>query len=307
MPFSDTYKRNECMGIEVQQTTRVDEIVTAGHEEYLKALFDAVHTGILVIDPAAHRIIDVNPAAARMIGLSRDEIIGSVCHRFVCPAEEGKCPVTDLGQAIHQSERVLRSADGRERAIIKTVVPSILNGDRCLIESFVDISEQKQIRRKIEESEQRTRDLADSLPQIVFETDVVGKITFSNRRGLEIMRYTQEDLEKGLNALEMFIPEDQERIRGNILRILKGEVLPDIEYTARRKDASTFPVIINATPIIRGGRARGIRGIIVDISDIKRTETALRESESLYRALFEGTGTAMAIIEEDTTISLVNS
>ncbi len=134
-----------------------------------------------------------------------------------------------------------------------------------------------------------------------------GRITFGNRRGLEILRYTQEDLDRGLNALDMFIPEDQERIQGNIIRILKGEVLPDIEYTARRKDGRTFPVIINATPIIRGGRAAGIRGIIVDISDIKRTETALRESGSLYRALFEGTGTAMAIIEEDTTISLVNS
>jgi PAS domain S-box-containing protein len=154
------------MGIEVQQTTRIEETVTAGHEEYLKALFDAVHTGILVIDPAAHRIIDVNPAAARMIGRTRDEIIGSVCHRFVCPAEEGQCPVTDLGQAIHQSERALRSADGRERPIIKTVVPAVMNGRRCLIESFVDISEQKRIQHEIKESEQRFRELADSLPQI---------------------------------------------------------------------------------------------------------------------------------------------
>jgi PAS domain S-box-containing protein len=295
------------MGIEIQQITRGTENVATGQEEYLKALFDAVHTGILVIDPAVHRIIDVNPAAARMVGLSRDEIIGSVCHRFVCPAEEGKCPVTDLGHAIHQSERLLRTADGRERPIIKTVVPAIMNGRNCLIESFVDISEQKRIQREIAESEQRTRELADSLPQIVFETDGTGRVTFGNRRGLAILRYTQEDLDRGMNALDMFIPEDRERIRGNIIRILKGEVLPDIEYTARRKDGSTFPVIINATPIIREGRAAGIRGIIVDISDIKRTETALRESESLYRALFEGTGTAMAIIEEDTTISLVNS
>ena len=210
-------KRNRCMGIDVQQTTRIEDAVATGNEEYLKALFDAVHTGILIIDPAAHRIIDVNPAAARMIGLSRDEIIGSVCHRFVCPSEEGQCPVTDLGHAVHQSKRVLRLADGRERSIIKTVVPSILNGERCLIESFVDISEQKRIRRKIEESEQRTRDLADSLPQIVFETDVVGKITFSNRRGLEIMRYTQEELGGGrLRILSEGSRDDMLRLERNL-------------------------------------------------------------------------------------------
>ncbi len=289
------------------QTAAKAQILSTGNEEYLKALFDAVHTGILVIDPAMHRIIDVNPSAARMIGLPREQIVGSVCHRFVCPAEEGKCPVTDLGQAVHQSERVLCTADGREIPIVKTVVPASMNGRSCLIESFVDISEQKRIQRAIEDSEQRTRELADSLPQIVFETDVVGKITFSNRRGLEVLQYTQEDLARGINALDMFIPEDQERIQKNIIRILKGEILPDIEYTARRKDGRTFPVIINAAPIIRGGRAAGIRGIIVDISDIKRTETALRESEAMYRAIFEGTGTAMVIIEEDTTISLVNT
>ena len=72
------------MGIEIRQIAGKAQNPSTGNEEYLKALFDAVHTGILVIDPAAHRIIDVNPSAARMIGLSRDQIVGSVCHRFVC-------------------------------------------------------------------------------------------------------------------------------------------------------------------------------------------------------------------------------
>ena len=295
------------MRIEARRTPDSEQNPATGHEEYLKALFDAVHTGILVIDPATHRIVDVNPAALRMIGLSRGEIVGSVCHRFVCPAEEGACPVTDLGQAVHRSERFLRTADGRDIPIVKTVVPASMNGRRCLIESFVDISEQKRVQRAIEDSEQRTRELADSLPQIVFETDVVGKITFGNRRGLEVLQYTPEDLARGINALDIFIPEDQERIQRNIIRILKGEILPDVEYTARRKDGCTFPVMINASPIVRGGRAAGIRGIVVDITDIKRTETALRESEAMYRALFEGSGTAMLIVEDDTTIRLVNA
>jgi len=295
------------MRIEARKPIDGEPCPPVGHEEYLKVLFDAVHTGILVIDPAEHRIIDVNPAAARMIGLPRDEIVGSVCHRFVCPAEEGACPVTDLGQAIYQSERVLRSADGREIPIVKTVAPASMNGRRCLIESFVDISEQKRIQRAIEESERRMRELADLLPQIVFETDVAGRITFGNRRGREMLQYTPEDLARGVNALDMFVPEDRDRIQRNIIRILKGEVLPDVEYTARRKDGRTFPVMINASLILRGGRAAGIRGVVIDITDIKRTEKALRESEAMYRALFDGSGTAMVIIEDDTTIALANA
>jgi len=62
------------MGIEIHQTAGKAQNLSIGNEEYLKALFDAVHTGILVIDPSTHRIIDVNPSAARMIGLPRDQI-----------------------------------------------------------------------------------------------------------------------------------------------------------------------------------------------------------------------------------------
>ena len=71
------------MRIEARKPTEGQQCPPVGQEEYLKALFDAVHTGILVIDPATHRIMDANPAAARMIGLPRDEIVGTVCHQFV--------------------------------------------------------------------------------------------------------------------------------------------------------------------------------------------------------------------------------
>jgi PAS domain S-box-containing protein len=267
------------MGTNIHQAIERTENMPTGREEYLGALFESVQMGIFVINSDSHRIIDVNPAAARMIGLSRDEIIGCVCHRFVCPAQEGMCPVTDLGQTIHQSERVLVTAAGGKRPIIKTVVSATMNGQRCLIESFVDISEQKRIQREIEESEQRTRELAELLPQIVFETDETGTITFGNRKGFEVMRYEPEDLERGLNALEMLVPEDRPRIRKDMARVLKGEAVHDVEYTAQRKGGSTFPVIVSATPVIRNGHAAGIRGILVDITDIKRSENALRESQ----------------------------
>ncbi len=64
----------------------------------LQALFEGVETGIIVIDPATHRIVDANPVALSLVGAPQEKIVGAVCHRFVCPAETGRCPVTDLGQ-----------------------------------------------------------------------------------------------------------------------------------------------------------------------------------------------------------------
>ncbi|MGZ7048003.1 MAG: PAS domain S-box protein, partial [Methanobacterium sp.] len=84
------------------------------NEEYLKTIFATVQTGIIVIDSKSKEIIDVNKAASNLIGLSRDEIIGKVCHRFICPHEEGDCPITDLNQRVDNSQRVLLTANNEE-------------------------------------------------------------------------------------------------------------------------------------------------------------------------------------------------
>lgn len=133
--------------------------------------------------------------------------------------------------------------------------------------------------------EQKYRELVDLLPQAVFEIDQNLKFTFANHHALKISGYTQEDIEKGLDALDLFIPEDRDRARGNIARILRGERLQGNEYTAMRKDGSTFPVIVYSSPIIRGNKPVGLRGIAYDITERKGTEEALWESELKHKTL----------------------
>jgi PAS domain S-box-containing protein len=96
-----------------------------------------------MIDAQTHKIVDVNPVAARMIGLAADSIVGHVCHQFVCRAAQGRCPITDLGQIMDNSERVLVMAKGETVPILKTVTTVHLDGRQYLIESFLDITERK--------------------------------------------------------------------------------------------------------------------------------------------------------------------
>jgi PAS domain S-box-containing protein len=135
--------------------------------------------------------------------------------------------------------------------------------------------------QKLSESEKRFRELADLLPQIVFETDEKGNLTFGNRAGFAITGYSQADLDKGLNALQLFAPEDRDKVRDRIARVLRGEKATGTEYLARREDASTFPVIIHTTAIVRGDRAVGLRGIAIDITERKETEKHLLRVERL--------------------------
>ncbi len=136
----------------------------------------------------------------------------------------------------------------------------------------------------LRENEKKYRELADFLPQIVFEIDTEGNITFTNRRSSELFGYSREELEGGLTVYQMLIPEDRERARNNILRIMQGEKRDGNEYTAVRKDGSTFPIMVHSSPIMHDGKARGLRGVIVDVTDFKRgTERMTAINEGLLQ------------------------
>jgi len=157
--------------------------------------------------------------------------------------------------------------------------------------------ERKKAEKALTESESKYRELADLLPQTVFEIDERGNLTFANRYGFESCGYTRQDIDKGLNALQLFIPEDRERVKRSIRKILSGEKCEGHEYTALRKDGGTFPVLIYSSPIIRGNKPVGLRGIVVDMTERKRAEEALAESEEKYRSLVESSENSIYLVD----------
>jgi PAS domain S-box-containing protein len=120
-------------------------------EERSRTILNSLSVGTVIIDRETKRIDDINPVAVRMIGLPREEIIGKICHKFICPREERQCPIIDLGLTIDNAERVLLNAAGAEIPVIKTVVPVMLGDREYLLESFVDITERKQMEEELRE------------------------------------------------------------------------------------------------------------------------------------------------------------
>ena len=122
-------------------------------EERLKTILDSIQAGIVCINAETHTIVDANPAAIEMIGAPKEQIIGHVCHKYICPAEKGKCPITDFGEEVDKSERTLLTANDKEIPILKTVTPILLNGQAHLLDIFIDITEKKKLEAQLQQAQ----------------------------------------------------------------------------------------------------------------------------------------------------------
>jgi len=151
-----------------------------------------------------------------------------------------------------------------------------------------EITDRKAAEAALLESERRFRELTELLPEIVYECDVGGRITFANHIAFQRFSYSKEDLAGGLSALEMIAPEDRDRAAKNIGRIMGGEAIGGQEYTALSRDGSTFPAIIHSVPVVRDGELAGLRGVIVDITEQRRARDALLTADEIVAAIPTG-------------------
>ncbi len=69
---------------------------------------------------------------------------------FICSADKGKCPVTDLGLSVENSEQLLIRANGEKRSVVKTVTMAKLHGRECLLETFYDNTQRKQVEEELQ-------------------------------------------------------------------------------------------------------------------------------------------------------------
>jgi PAS domain S-box-containing protein len=246
--------------------------------------------------------IYINDAACRSLGYSREELLSMTVHDIapdISPEEWADHWRKTREQGAVAFESRQRAKDGRIFPVDITVSFLEFEGKEYNCAFARDITERKRTEEELRQSEEKFKEVVELLPQPVFELDVWSKVTYASRKAFELFGYTDQDFERGVYAANLVVPGDRDRVFGNLQKILQGEHEDGKEYTALRKDGTTFPAFIHSVPIVRDDRIVGVRGIIVDFSARKETEEALRMSEERYRTLFETSRDAIVIVTRE--------
>ncbi len=135
-----------------------------------------------------------------------------------------------------------------------------------LLASISELKNQVKIlesEKTLSETEQRCREFAELLPEMICEADMNGNISFANNEALGNFQYSKEDLKKGINFDQLLIPRDVKRTRVDLLRRIKGQKLTAREVTAVRKDGTTLPAMAYIQPFFEKNKPVGFSGVLI--------------------------------------------
>ena len=204
-----------------------------------------------------------NRAFEDFLGTAKEQLIGRSVYDVASKefADEYHKKDNELfaHPGIQVYEHAVRHSDGSFRHVVfnkatftdqKGVVAGMLG-------IMHDITARKNAEAALQESETRFRELADLLPQPIYEADLQGTILFGNQSAFDYFGYGAAELGK-IRVADLIVPQDRERARQNLENLLKGEPSQGHEYLAERKDGTFFPVLVFSAPVVRHGKTGGV-------------------------------------------------
>ncbi len=162
-----------------------------------------------------------------------------------------------------------------------------------------DITERKKAEQKIIESEDRYRDLYENAPNAFFSISFDKSIIRCNKSAEKLLGYTKDEL-LGMKVLDLYANTENgiEKAKKNFQRFLKGDEIKYEELKMKRKDGKNIWISLSVKPVLdQKGDVVESRSMVIDISDRKKAEQKLKESEEKFRELFNNMSSGVAVYE----------
>ena len=235
-------------------------------------------------------IIKINDNTLKQLGFTKSQVVGENILAFIYEKEF----LDEMLENIETNKFFGEEADVNFIKVDKKKIPVRLGGytiknkageisgaiiighdiskDKAL---NIQIEDRRYAENYLEESKKLYKDIIDNLPEGIFETDKEGNIIFVSKPALKLFGYKREDIDDGLNISQMLVKEERERAMATFYSRRIGEEVRSVEYMAKRKDGTAFPILYFAKPVEDNNEIVGFRGFVIDNTERKKAREEL--------------------------------
>ncbi len=285
--------------------------------EFFRAIVANVPEAIIVATPAGE-ITYFNPASEKLLGYKADEVVGHSITMLV-PQQSGRRadPVKWLarwaGEPEHTQSRFLdligKTKSGHEMPVDVRVVEAKIGGERRFLITFRDNTARRQEQIAFKEAHLRASRILMVAEDGIVSVDADQRIIFFNLAAERIFGYRAEEALG--QPLDILLPaRHRQRHIGQVQSFGVGKIASQLmsqrgEVVGLRKNGEEFPVEATITKVSVGGTMT-YTAHLRDITERKRAQERLRESERRFRAIFDHAFEAIGLLSPDGTVIEIN-
>ena len=296
----------------IDKYKRAEEALRDSERRY-RTLFESANDAILIFEPENEIILEVNQKACETYGFAKTELVGMSLKKLTKDVARGDQQVAELLRTgtYRNFETVHLRADGTPIDFLASSSLIEYGGQRAILSVMRDVTERRQSEKAVQESEERLRTIVEASLDAIVAVNAEGRIVLFNDAAQDLFQYSKEDALK--QPAKILLREEMGQIHQERLeRFLNaglgqcGHIGRRMEKVFRRKDGSLFEGEVSMS----GARLDGLRLVVLAVHDIterKRVEQELHESEERYRSLVEAAPDVIYTVSaEDGSLTSLN-
>ncbi|HEY6837446.1 MAG TPA: PAS domain S-box protein, partial [Geobacteraceae bacterium] len=271
---------------DITERKRVEKALSESEAKFAKA-FQATPTWLVISTVQDGRFIEINAAFERICGYSREEVIGrSVLDFGIWQDEKDRARIIGSllrGEQVSDQEITFRGKGGNTFVGLLSAELIDINGSQCLLSLVNDITARKEAEEALRQSEERFRRLYDDTPAMLHSIDCDGRLLSVSNYWLELLGYDRGEV-LGRKSSEFLTPASRRYAEETVIpQFFTTGCCKDVPYQFVTKVGAAIDVILSATAE-RDETGKIVRSLAVmtDITERKRAEEALRESEEKF-------------------------
>lgn len=280
-------------------------------EERYRNLFENANDIIYVHDLEGN-YLSMNRAAEKVFGYKRDEALKLHMSKIVVPEQLDLARQKlreklsgDIAQTAYELDCIKKDGSRITLEVNSTIIAK--DGKPVAVQGIArNITERKLAEEVVRESETQYRDLFENANDLIYTHDLKGNFTSLNRAGERITGYTRDEA-LTMNITEVVAPESMPTARAMTARKLAQDTPTTYEIDIVAKDGRRVLLELSTRLICQKGAPIGVQGVGRDITERRRADEALKESEQRYRQLGEGISHQVWTAEPDGQLDYVNA